>query len=159
MAMVAVNSASIIHDSVTKIATLLQNNCTDPISATRAQSTWIMTSYPERDVEYPIIIVAHAAHRDEHTSIGSEYKTNYITLRIEVWSKSTKQRDEVWDDVYDELRHHYKTADANGDSIQSIGLRDPTWGNAMDLDTLAPKGRGHIHRKISTIQFTFYATS
>jgi len=159
MAMAAVSSATKIHDTVTKIATLLQNNCTDPLVATRAQAQWVLTAYPERDVEYPIVIINQAGERDEHASIGSEYKLCFITLRVEVWSRSTKERDEVWDDVYDELRHHYTTVDANSDSVTSLGLYDMIIASCMDLDTEAPKGRGHIHRKIATIQFTFNATS
>jgi len=159
MAMAAIAPATLVHDTVTKIATFLQNNCTDPISATRAQSVWVFTSYPERNIEYPFITIAHSAHRDEYTSIGTEYKTVFTTLRIEVWSKSTKERDEVWDDIYDELRHHYTTTDGSSDSVTSIGLRDMIVTNSVDIDMDSPRGRGHIHRKISTIQFTFYAAS
>lgn len=155
--MAAADKATLIHDIVTKIATFLQNNCTDPISGTRAQSQWIFPSYPERDIEYPIITIAQASARDEHVSLGTEYKTVYIALRIEVWTHSTKERDQVWDDIYDELRHHYITADDNGDSITGLGLHDMIILNCLDIDTEAPKGRGRIHRKIATIQFTFYA--
>lgn len=159
MAMAAVRSTNILEDTVTKIATFLRNNVTDPIAATRAQTRWVFTSYPERNIEYPIVTITQAAERDEHISIGSEYKAAYITLRIEVWSHFTDERDQVWDDIYDEFRTHYTTADANGDKITGLGLHDMIITNCLDIDTEAPTGKGHIHRKIATIQFTYYATS
>jgi len=158
MAMTAVAAATIIHDTVTKIRDFLQNNLTDPKSRSDPPG-WVFTSYPERDVQYPIVTVTHNGSRDEHISLGTEYKQNYIVLRIEVWAKDTKQRDEIWDDIYDELRHHYTTPDANGDSITGLGLFDMVVLMAVDVDTEAPRGRGHIHRKVADIQFTYWATS
>jgi len=150
MAMTAVSSASIIGDIVIKLKTLLTTNLA---------SGTVYTAYPHKSVDYPYITITHAGFRDEHVAIGTEYKRAFITVRIEVWSQSTKERDEIWDDIYDELRHHYITLDGSGDSITSIRLFDPVILSCMDIDTDSPRGSGHIHRKISEIQFTFYATS
>lgn len=158
MVMTSVAAATIIHDSVTKIRDFLQNNLTDPSSRTDPPG-WVFTSYPERDVDYPIVTVMHNGSRDAHVSLGTEYKQLFITLRIEVWSKSTKQKDEIWDDIYDELRHHYTSVDANGDSITGLGLFDAVVTSCVDFHAEAPKGAGHIHRKIADIQFSYYATS
>lgn len=150
MAMSAVASATLIADVVTKLKTFLTNN----ISVGT-----VYTSYPEKEVNYPIIILAHAGFRDEHISIGTEYKGVTITIRIEVWSQSTKERDEIWDDIYDELRHHYTTVDASGDSITGLLLFNMIITSCLDIDTESPRGRGHIHRKIADVQFSFYAGS
>ena len=150
MAMASVSQATIIHDTVTKLRTFLTNNLT---------AGTVFTAYPEKAVDYPIITITHAGMRDEHTALGTEFKNVYITIRIEIWSKSTIQRDQIWDDIYDELRHHYLTADASGDYLANLGLHDPVIVSCVDIDTESPRGRGHIHRKIAEIQFTFYCTS
>lgn len=155
VAMSAVATSSIIHDIVTKIQTLLQNNLTNP----HGTGNWVLPAYPELAVDYPIVIITHSGFRDAHLSLGTEYKGVYVTLRIEVWSQSTKQRDEIWDDIFDEFRHHYKTADTQGDSLTSIGLSDWIVLSCNDVDMESPRGRGHIHRKIAEIQFSYYAAT
>ena len=148
VAMSAVPSSTIIADVITKLKTLLTTNLT---------TGTVYTSYPEKNVDYPIVTIAHSGFRDEYGSIGTEYKIVYVNVRIEVWSMSTKERDEIWDDIYDELRTHYKTADGSGDSVTNISLFDMLVMSCLDIDI--PRERGHLHKKVSEIQFSFYATS
>lgn len=150
MAQTAISPSTVISNVVLKLKTFLTNNLT---------AGTVYTAYPERAVDYPIVILTHAGLHDEHISFGSEYKRMFITIRIEVWSKSTKERNDIWDDIYDEMRHHFLTADANGDSISGLGLSNPIIVSCVDIDTESPRGRGHIHRKIAEIMFEFYATS
>lgn len=153
MAMSAVSTTAIIGNIVTKLALFLQNNLTNP----HTTGNWVFTNYPELNVDYPIVTIAHSGFRDEYGSIGSEAKIVYATVRIEVWSMSTKERDEIWDDIYDELRTHYMTADTSGDSVTGINLFDMLVMSCLDIDI--PRERGHLHKKVSEIQFSFYATS
>lgn len=152
MAMSAVSTSTIISDVVTKLTTFLTNNLT-------THSPTVYPHYPGQAVDFPLVIVSHAGERDEHIAIGTEYKQCYITIRFEVWTKSTKKRDEIWDDIYDELRHHYTTNDANGDSITGLGLHDMSIISCTDVETEASRERGGIHRKVAEIQFVFYAAS
>jgi len=153
MAVTAVSSSSIIGDIVTKIATFLQSSLTDPRSS-RTDSTWVYPSFPDVDVEYPIVSVTHAGSSDSWTSIGTVYKEVIVTVQVDVFSKSTKERDQVWDEIYDDLRDNFISTIAGGYNLVDMVLL-----SCFNMDELAPKGAGNIHRKVARINFTFYATS
>lgn len=152
----AVSSTSIVSNIVTDIRDHLQTNCTDP-RASRTVTQWILTAYPNVRVQYPVVIVQQAGGSDVWGSIGSENKIVSIMLNIEVWSDSTKERNTVWDDVYDELRTHYTTVDAGGDSITGYGMHNMRLVSLTDVET--PYGKTHIHRKMGIISFKYYASS
>lgn len=118
--------------------------------STTAQSL-VYTAFPEANVVYPIIVIGHTGQRDEWASIGADYKEVTINLSIDVFSTSTKERDELWDNVYNTLRSNQSTLEKNG-------LTDLIVTRAINMDAEAIKRRGGLHRKAGEIQLTCYAT-
>jgi len=152
----AVSTTSIVSDIVTDVRDHLQTNLTDPRSS-RTVTQWVLTGYPNVRVQYPVVIVQQVAGRDRWGGIGTENKIVTVTLNIEVWTDSTKERNTVWDDVYDELRTHFTTADGGGNSITGYGMHHMRLISAVNVDT--PYGESQIHRKIGTVEFTYYASN
>ena len=82
----------------------LDTNITDPISATRgSNSKFVMTSFPERQVKYPLITLQIT--NDERTRAGMQSTNTDVTLSIEIriWSKSVAQVDQLTQNISDHL--------------------------------------------------------
>ena len=154
-----ISSSSIIHDAITKLADFLQNNLTDPrASRTHPNGTWVFPSYNEQRVEWPIVSLEHSGGMDEFLAIGSENKNVGINIELTVQTDSIKQRDEVWDDIYDTLRTHWTTTDTNSDSMRSIGFSDCVVTFVHNVNTKARYGDGNIHWKVAEIHLEYVAT-
>lgn len=151
--MTAVSSSTIVHDIITKLASFLQSNVTDPISGSRTDSNWVLPSWPDEEVQYPIICVNQVGGSDEWISVGTSYKKVTTTVQIDVFSKSTKERDEVWDDVYNQLRTNFKTTLAGSYHLVNMNMV-----TCFNQDAKAPKSRGNVHRKIARFNFVYFAT-
>lgn len=145
--MSAVTNSTIVHSIVTNLYTKFT------ASLNSSWKSHVYTGYPGTSVDFPVIIITHAGTRDEFVSLGTEYKRMFVTIRIEVWSKSTKERDQIWDDIYDVLRTNY----IGTDSFTSVKMFNMILLSCMNIDTDASKARGGIHRKIADIQLTVYA--
>lgn len=150
-----VTSAAIVQNVVKDIRSFLQSNLTDPKSGTRTSSKWVLLNRPDYPVEYPTIVIDHIGGSDSWGSIGTEYKQVNLRVGIEVWTNSTSQRDLVWDDVYDELRTHFTTADTGGRSITGYGISDMIMLNCFNVDQPEEK----MHRKVSSWSVKYYATT
>ena len=105
-------------------------------------------------MEYPLVTVNHVGSSDSWTSIGTVYKQVLVTVQIDVFSKSTKERDEIWDNVYDKLRDNFVATIAGSYNLVNMNLL-----SCFNMDEAAPRGAGNIHRKVARLSFTFYATS
>lgn len=153
-----VANASIVSDMITSIKTLIDDNVTDPASATRPLTTkFVLTAYPKTRVYYPTIIVTQSGGRDTPHTIGGGGETRIVTirLRIEVWSDNITERNTVWDELYNELRTHFSTVDGSGHSITGYDIQTFNMLSCSELDT--PLAGGSIRRKIAEFQLKFYA--
>ncbi len=64
-----------------------------------------MTSYPQRPVTYPIItVIDRDITQPRRLGMGSESTAISITMEIRIWARNVKERDELFDKVYDYLR-------------------------------------------------------
>ena len=82
----------------------LNSNITDPISNRAGNSAFVMTSFPEREVVYPVIVITLT--NQEETRAGMQTTAMDIDMFIEVrvWSKSVTQSDKLMQDIAERLR-------------------------------------------------------
>ena len=100
-----VASATIIKDVVLKVRDIINNNVTDPIAATRSSdSKFCMTSFPNRDAQYPIVTVALSGMSDRKLGMQTESTIVSMMLQIDIIAKDVKQKDNLTDAIYDSLR-------------------------------------------------------
>ena len=142
-----VHSTSIVSDILIDIRDFLHNNVSDP-NASRNGTTWVLTSFPQKQVQYPTIIVEHMGSRDEWGAIGSENRINYTRLNIEIWSDSVKERNTVWADIYDEIRTHFL------DTLTTLEISDFQLLNVYNAD----QPEINLHRKVGQFQFQTYSS-
>ena len=146
----SIGSNTVLHDVVVYIKSILQG-ITDPIVGSRSTSSkFVMTSFPLRGAEYPLITIECGMNNGRGMGMATEAMEFRNLLRITIWSKSTKQRDELCDSVISTLRNAQL-----GTGTISENLYDFIVINAFDLSEDA--GQEKIHRKIIEVSYKFIA--
>lgn len=148
-----VANSTIISSTLTEVRDVLRSNITDPRSS-RTISNWIFTAWPGKEVEYPVIVLRHVGTRDEWMAIGTVNKIVKINVQFDVFARSAKERDTLWDEIYNDLVTNYKTT-----SVVDLNLHGLDLVSCFDSDDLVPKEMGNIHRKTGEFQFTYYRVS
>lgn len=139
--MTAIDTTKIVHDSTLWIRDKV-GTITDPMSGKRVtNSTFVMTTFPDRPVTYPVITVKCRLGADRPAGIATEARFVALIFEITIWSKSVKERDTLSDSVYDKLR----TVTHDSDGSAASGLYDFRVSDAFDIDE---EGAAGLHRKV-----------
>jgi len=143
-------SATFIRDILFFIKSSL-STITDPISIKRGNSSkFIMTSYPQREVKYPIITVKLINY--EATRAGMQTTAMDVTINVEVrvWGRNQKEKDELFNDVYKRLRDIQFTTTTG--SIAN-NLYNFTMNSAVEVDEDGERG---IKSRVGQFIYQFY---
>ena len=100
-------TATIFSDSVLAIRGIV-DNITDPISAARvASSSFVMTSYPTKTVQYPLITIRSEGMEDIHKSgYKSELMWEKLTFEIRVWARNEVEKEKLTQQLLNQLRQN-----------------------------------------------------
>ena len=122
MTVTEINNSTIRSDTTIFLRDRLKNAISDPIAAKRsASSSFVMTSYPQREATYPLITVkVKNMEQFQRMGMQSESTSVGILVEIRVWGRNVKERDELGDDVYEFLR----TAQYGSPSTVDANLHD-----------------------------------
>jgi len=142
MAITSVSSATFVADTVNFIRDKLKTNIT-------AVSSRVYTSYPKVNVIYPMITIVDSGI-SQPMRLGMQSEGTLITLPLEIriWTKNVKDRDEIFDSVYDYLR----TNQFSGDDITGANLHDFKLTSAVNVDE---PGKIGIKSKVMTVEYLF----
>jgi hypothetical protein len=142
--------AQLIRDLLYFLKTDISSNVTDPISGKRGSSSaFVMTSFPQRNVVYPLITIE--VINDEEMRAGMQTTAMDITLTIAVriWSLSVTQSDQLMQSVLERLRNiQYST----GGSIDN----DFHHFRVVSSTRLDEPGEAGIKSRIINIEYKFY---
>jgi len=146
-----VESGSMSRDILFFVKDTLKSGVTDPLNADRStQSTFVMTSFPHRYVQYPLIIVKIS----NYSAVSSGMQTNamdvIITMEVRVWARNQKEKDELANDCYLILRDAQFTASTG--SIANY-LYDFALLSAIELDE---DGENQPKSRILEVQYKFF---
>jgi len=145
-----VQTATILRDTIFYIKDFLDGEITDPISNRPTNQKFIMTSYPTRATTYPLITIKDTNSYDSQTlGFQSEASQHYIEIEIRVWAKSTKQRDDMADQIYQKLKDNQ--IGASGTS-QANDIHDFQLLSSVNVD------EPEIKSKVMSFKFLFIAT-
>ena len=144
-----VESATFIRDVLFFVKTELLK-ITDPLTGRSNQSSFVMTSYPQRFVQYPLITIKLT--NQEALPAGMQVKAMDVTLSIEVrvWGRNQKEKDELANGCYKGLRDIQFTA--NTGSIAN-NLHDFRLVSSSELDE---PGEDQPKSRILNIQYKFF---
>lgn len=148
------NKDFLIRDVLYFIKNDLDTNITDPISSTRStRSNFVMTSYPQRPVQYPIITVK--CTNIEAVRAGMQTTAQDITLSIEIriWARNQKEKDDIFDSVFSRLSDIQFTS-----STGSIAndFHDLFIGSAIEVDESGESGAQAIKSRVIGMVYKFY---
>ena len=140
-----ISGSTILHDSVLKIRAIIASGTTDPISATRnSNSKFVMTSFPDRFVQYPVITIEGNKTRDERMGTQTQDMKSDLMFIVNVWTKNVKDRDTLSDAVYQSLKTSQMGIQAGWTGTQLDGLYDLKFLGENNIDE---EGKAGIYRK------------
>ncbi len=127
----------------------LNSNITDPISSRANNSAFVMTSFPERNVVYPLVTITLT--NQEETRAGMQTTAMDIDMFIEVrvWSKSVTQSDKLMQDIAERLRVI---------QFSSSGSVDNDFHDFSILSNLRvdEPGKGGVKSRIIQVNYRFF---
>lgn len=133
MAITSVESATFLADTINLIRDKIKDNVEDPIANVRPSTErFCLTSYPQRAVTYPIITVTdRGIQQPQRLGMASEGAIITINVEIRIWARNVKERDELFDSVYDYLRKNQLDATTG---LSDSNLHDFTLLSAVNVD-------------------------
>jgi len=113
-----ISSTTFIKDIILFLRNDLRTNITDPLSR---GSGFVMTSYPEVDVRYPIITLKAVDIDTRSLGMASEQQWATLMVEIRVWARNEKEKDGLTSLVVDRLRQiQYGANGTNGSQTTQI---------------------------------------
>lgn len=146
-----VEASTLIRDALLFIAEDLSNNITDPIlSKRKKKSKFIATSFPEVEVQYPMITIKQTNLESTRAGMQTDRMDVTSTFEIRIWARAQQEKDKLFNDCYDRLREIQFTANVGSiaNHLHSFQLL-----SAVEIDE---PGEGGIKSRIAQVQYRFY---
>ncbi len=148
-----VSTNTFIKDSILVIKKILVANIVDPISAKRpSNSKFVLSSYPSKDraARYPIITIRYEGSPEMRKSgMRSSLRYTQVPIQIRVWATNEQQRDELTENVVNQLRSKEFGANSTSDTE---GLHDFDLVSSTPVDELGDDG---IKSMVMVYQYFF----
>jgi len=144
------NRSTVLKDLLNFLKTDLLENITDPISSKRSiKSSFIMTSYPQRKVQYPLITIRITNVEAYPVGMQSSMADIKLTLEIRIWARNQKEKDEIYNEVMERLLT--LMYESNG-SIKN-DFHDFKIFSSVEVDE---PGEGGIKSRIMQLGYSFF---
>lgn len=129
----------------------ISSNVTDPISSGRGSSSaFVMTSYPEREVKYPLITLEITNTEEARSGMQTTAMDITLTVEIRIWSKSVAQSDKLSQEILDFLANIQFTA-----STGSVAKDFHDFGINSVIRVDEP-GKGGNKSRIIQLNYSFF---
>lgn len=144
---------TIVADILYFIKNDLTSNITDPISSTRpTKSNFVMTSYPQRPVNYPIITIKLINKNGVRAGMQTTAQDITLTLEIRIWARNEKEKDTIYQEVSKRLSDIQFTANGSTES----DFHDYTELSAVEVDEGGESGGKTIKSRVMEVEYKFY---
>lgn len=154
----AIASSTLLSDTVLTIRDNLSTAITDPIASgrnTANRSRFVMSSYPSRPVEYPMITVRGRIGDRKRLGMQSEQMMVGLIIEIRVWARNEKEKDNLGEQVYT----HIRTNNFGSGGTNALGLFDPTLLSDVLVDEPGDSATGGVKSRIFEIEFKYLTSS
>lgn len=143
MTITSVSSATFLADAIILIRDKLRTNIS-------SVSNRVYTSYPKRGIVYPMItVIDRGISQPQRLGMGSEGTAININIEIRIWTKATKHRDEIFDEVYEYLRTNQLDTTTG---LVASNLSGFQLTSALNVDE---DGEDGVKSKVMEIRFLF----
>ncbi len=144
-----VESATFIRDVLFFVKNELLN-ISDPLTGRSTQSRFVMTSYPQRLVQYPLITIKLTHQEAAPAGMQVNAMDVLVNIEVRIWGRNQKEKDELANDCYKRLRDVQFTA-TTGSIAKS--LHDFRLLSSTELDE---PGEDQPKSRILNIQYKFF---
>lgn len=142
----AIATSTFLQDTILFLRNHLRTNVTDPISRSSGIG-FVMTSYPKREVQYPIITIKNTGMNTRKLGIGSEVVWIDMTIEIRVWGRNAKECDDLTQDTINSLRSaQYGTGGTDEEEIFGFTLLSSN-------SVVESEGDNSIHSKVMSYSY------
>lgn len=149
-----VEKDTLVRDILFFIKDDLGRNITDPIAVSRSsQSKFIMTSYPQRPVRYPIVTIKCTNIEAVRAGMQTTTQDISIFLEIRVWARDEKEKEKIYTDILNRLADIQFTT-TTGSTANN--LHDLLIGSSVEVDEPGEPGAKSIKSRILNIRYRFY---
>ena len=141
-----VNQSTFLADTVILLRDEILDNITDPISASRnSTQKFVITSYPRRNVTYPVVTVIDRGISDwRQSGMQSTISVQRLGIEIRIWARSHREKDELSQQVMDRLRSR----------VVTFSSTEKLHGMKIDsMENVDEPGENGIKSKIINISF------
>jgi len=143
MTITSVTGSTFLADTVCLLRDKLRTSITSVNSN-------VFTSYPKGAVNYPMItIVDRNISQPMRLGMGSEGTLMNLTIEIRIWARNVKERDELFDSVYNYLKNN-QLDDSTG--LVASNLLGFQLTSAININE---PGEAGIKSKVMEIKFSF----
>lgn len=149
-----VSKSTLLRDILYFIKNDLDSNISDPISSKRStKSRFVMTSYPSRPVEYPIITIKATNIEALPAGMQSSLQDITIILELRIWARNEKEKDEIYESVLNRLNDiRFATSGSIENDLHNFVVLSST-----EIDEDGESGQ-IIKSRIVQCQYNFYNT-
>jgi len=143
------NRSTLLTDVFSFIKTALAG-ITDPIASSRGStSSFIMTSYPQREVKYPLITIKCSNFVAPRSGMQTTAQDMRLNLELRIWARNEKEKDSLFIQVQNALADAQFTG--SGSVANSLHNFDVLSG--IEIDEPGEQG---IKSRILQIKYNFY---
>lgn len=137
-----------MYDLLNFLKTDLTSNIDDPI-ANRGKSHFIMTSYPQRPVKYPIITIKIINLEAPRAGMQTTALDIKMTIEIRIWARNEKEKDDLYTAIFNRLGNiqFIDNGSINND------FHDFNILSSVEIDE---PGESGIKSRILQIRYSFY---
>ena len=97
------NKTTLLNDLYSFLKTALAG-VTDPIAGSRGNSSkFIMTSYPQREVKYPLITIKTTNFEAPRAGMQTTAQDIKLTIELRIWARNEKEKDTLFMNVQNAL--------------------------------------------------------
>ena len=145
------NRSTLFRELLFFLKDQINTNLTDPISSTRGSSSaFIMTSFPEREVKYPLITLEITDTSESRAGMQTTAMDITLTVEIRIWSKSVAQSDKFAQEILDLLANIQFTASTGSTDND---FHDFNVGSVIRVDE---PGKGATKSRIIQLNYSFF---
>ena len=138
--------SNIIADVLFFVRNDLLNNITDPLGSRSGSSKFVMTSFPQRNVKYPLITIKMPNMEILRAGMQTTATDMTLTLEVRIWARNEKEKDEIATAVLDRLANIQFSASGSIDN----DFHDFNILSAIEMD------EEEIKSRILQVQYKFF---
>ena len=140
-----ISSESFISDVIIFLRNLLRDEIIDPI--TTRTSGFVMTSYPKRNTQFPLITIKQTNIETVHLGMQSEKHWVTFTMEIQVYARNSKEVDTLTQEIIEQLRtNQYGTESTDAEEIHGFEITSV-------VPIVEETGEQTTHRKVLSVEY------